>query len=161
MSKYDNLLTFEEWEKLCDCCGMCCMFKVLDDETEEVLATSLACPLLNTATGKCRSYADRGEKNPFCTFITPENLDELAENMPYHCGYRCVAEGRKLPKWHPVNRDNSVEARTIRKKLEPICTTECGEAVSFADVADFVAGCTVSETLEPDDDMLEEHIIEI
>lgn len=161
MSRYSGVFTFEEWEKLCDCCGMCCMFKVLDDETEEVLLTTLACPLLNTATGKCIKYATRGDENPYCTFINEENLDEFAPNMPHHCGYRCLAEGRRLPKWHPVNKDNSIEARNIRKKLEAFCTKECGEAVSFRDVEDFVANCTVSSTLEPDDDTLEEFVIEI
>lgn len=161
MSKFTGVFTFEEWEKLCDCCGMCCMFKVMDDETEEILATSLTCPLLNTQTGKCRNYANRGEENPYCTFITAENVEELAVNMPHHCGYRCLAEGRMLPKWHPVMKENSVEARTIRRKLEPFCQKECGEVVSFRDIEDFVANCTVSNTLEPDDDMLEEFILEI
>ena len=56
-----------EWEALCDGCGKCCLNKVIDDDTDDLYFTDIACKLLNTKTCQCRRYEKRFEyvKNLF------------------------------------------------------------------------------------------------
>ncbi len=46
-------MTTAEWESLCDGCGKCCLNKLIDEDTEELVFTNVACNLLNTKT--CQS----------------------------------------------------------------------------------------------------------
>lgn len=121
MTDWSELLTEDEWEKLCDCCGLCCLYKVQDEDTGEVFYTSVVCPLLNRETARCLSYADRFKKMPSCTKISPESLPEIARWLPKSCAYRCLAEGTELPVWHPLRSDPSPEAAGLLKKLEAVC----------------------------------------
>src|SRR3546814_14723105 len=45
-----------EWEALCDGCGKCCIHKLEDDETGALVATSVACRLLDRTSGQCSNY---------------------------------------------------------------------------------------------------------
>lgn len=94
-------LTTEEWEALCDGCGQCCLLKFHDEETGELAVLNLACELLDVHSCRCGDYANRFERVPDCTQLTPARIDEFRW-LPKSCAYRRVAEGRKLARWHPL-----------------------------------------------------------
>ena len=89
----------EEWEALCDSCGLCCLYKLEDEDTHEVLLTSVACRFLDTHNCRCQVYEERFTAVPTCLKVTRENAPFLAW-LPDTCAYRRVIEGRPLPGWH-------------------------------------------------------------
>ncbi|RDE22655.1 YcgN family cysteine cluster protein [Motiliproteus coralliicola] len=94
-------LSPEEWESLCDGCGKCCLHKIEDEDTEELLFTAIACRELDLDCARCRSYGRRFKAVPECL-----NVRELASDnyhwLPRTCAYRLLAEGQSLPDWHPL-----------------------------------------------------------
>jgi len=91
----------DEWERLCDGCGRCCMHKFEDEDTGEALYTVIACRLFDDATCRCRDYGHRQQSVPDCLSIralTPAQMRWL----PQSCAYRLRAEGKPLPAWHPL-----------------------------------------------------------
>ncbi|MEH6825753.1 MAG: YcgN family cysteine cluster protein [Motiliproteus sp.] len=90
-----------EWESLCDGCGKCCLHKIEDEDTDELLYTRIACRQLDLGTVRCRDYAGRFKAVPECL-----NVRDLAsENyhwLPLTCAYRLLAESQPLPDWHPL-----------------------------------------------------------
>ncbi|MCD8672149.1 YcgN family cysteine cluster protein, partial [Klebsiella pneumoniae] len=90
-----------EWESLCDGCGQCCLHKLMDEDTDEIYFTNVACRQLNIKTCQCRNYARRFEYEPDCIKLTRENLPTF-EWLPPTCAYRLLAEGKPLPAWHPL-----------------------------------------------------------
>ena len=104
MNKIDLKLLFTEaeWEKLCDHCGICCLYKIEDYDTGEYRYTRIACPFLDIEKGICLSYLERFKKMPTCAKISAETLEISHIWMPRHCAYRCLYEKRPLPSWHPL-----------------------------------------------------------
>jgi len=94
-------LTRPEWEALCDGCGRCCLHKLEDEETGEVLETNVACRLLDTATGRCRDYRHRKAFVPDCLRLTPQLVARVPW-LPETCAYKRRADDRSLPEWHPL-----------------------------------------------------------
>ncbi len=92
-------LTTQEWESLCDGCGKCCLFRLIDDDTEELFTTNVICKLFNEETCQCRDYANRTTLVPTCLKLDPELIQEL-DWMPFTCAYRLLAQGKDLPWWH-------------------------------------------------------------
>jgi len=90
-----------EWEALCDGCGRCCLHKLEDEETGEVLETNVACRLLDTATGRCRDYRHRKAFVPDCLRLTPQLVARVPW-LPETCAYKRRAEDRPVPDWHPL-----------------------------------------------------------
>lgn len=91
----------EEWEALCDGCGRCCLNKLEDEDTGEIVLTRLACALLDIGQCRCSDYANRFDKMPDCINLTPDKVRALTW-LPASCGYRRVKEGRGLAWWHPL-----------------------------------------------------------
>lgn len=102
-------MTRDQWDALCDGCGRCCLHKLRDEDTDEVVFTSVACRLLDLKSCRCTDYANRQRRIPDCVRLTPTMLAEI-DWLPPSCAYRCVAEGRDLPAWHGLvsNQPESV-----------------------------------------------------
>jgi len=94
-------LTPDEWEALCDGCGRCCLQKLHDPDTGEIYLTGVACRLLELSSCWCRDYEHRWQRVPGCSRLTPDNIHRL-KWLPQDCAYRCRAENRPLPAWHPL-----------------------------------------------------------
>ncbi|CFQ28122.1 MULTISPECIES: YcgN family cysteine cluster protein [Yersinia] len=90
-----------EWESLCDGCGQCCLNKLIDEDTDEIYFTNVACDQLNIKTCQCRNYEHRFELEEDCIKLTRENLVTF-DWLPPTCAYRLIGEGRGLPQWHPL-----------------------------------------------------------
>ena len=94
-------MTTEEWELLCDGCGLCCLVKIEDEESGEIFNTSVSCRQLDIETCRCGDYKNRLSDVPMCTQLTLENLPEL-NWLPETCAYKRLYESKPLPLWHPL-----------------------------------------------------------
>jgi len=115
-------LTRPEWEALCDGCGKCCLNKLEDEQSGEIVFTRIACRLLDDATCRCSHYEFRKKIVPDCIVLTPGTMADVAYFMPGSCAYRLLHEGKPLPDWHPLisgdpesvhKAGQSVRGRTI------------------------------------------------
>lgn len=88
-----------EWEALCDGCGKCCLHKVEDADTGEIIPTNIACRLLDRESCRCSNYRGRRAFVPDCVRLTADNVDSLSW-LPSTCAYRLRAAGKPLPEWH-------------------------------------------------------------
>jgi uncharacterized cysteine cluster protein YcgN (CxxCxxCC family) len=94
-------MTPEEWESLCDGCGLCCLIRFEDEETGEITPTRAHCRLFDADACRCTDYALRRQEVPDCVQLTPANIPRLGW-MPKSCAYRRLHEGRGLAWWHPL-----------------------------------------------------------
>ncbi|MCI5076799.1 YcgN family cysteine cluster protein [Oricola sp.] len=98
-------MTSSEWEALCDGCGKCCMSKLIDDDTDEIYYTTVACRLFDAGFCGCTDYENRQKLVPDCVRLTPENVRTIPW-LPRTCAYRLIAEGGTLFDWHPLITGN-------------------------------------------------------
>ena len=91
-----------EWEALCDGCGKCCLNKLEDEDTGEVVLTRVACRLLDDDSCRCGQYAIRHQFVPECIVLTPSTIEKHLYWLPQTCAYRLVHEDRPLHDWHPL-----------------------------------------------------------
>lgn len=94
-------MTEQQWEALCDGCGKCCLGKLIDDETEELYYTNVACDLLDTKKCCCSDYEHRFKRVSDCVKVTLKNRETFGW-LPVTCAYRRLEEGKELPHWHPL-----------------------------------------------------------
>ncbi len=99
MRKTLEQLDRQEWESLCDGCGLCCLQKLEDEDNNSVYYTRIACKLLDLKSCQCRDYPNRFEQVPDCIQLTPGTADQF-NWLPPTCAYRLVSEGQDLPQWH-------------------------------------------------------------
>lgn len=88
-----------QWEALCDGCGKCCLHKLEDEETGELIATNVACKLLDRRMGRCTDYRHRHAYVSECVRLSMRNVASI-EWLPSTCAYRLRAAGKPLPEWH-------------------------------------------------------------
>ncbi|MCB1670977.1 MAG: YcgN family cysteine cluster protein [Gammaproteobacteria bacterium] len=129
-------LSDSEWEQLCDGCGRCCLKKLCDEDSGEILYTRVICRYFDQRSSRCGCYQQRTEKVPDCLRVREHAISEL-DWIPDTCAYKLRHEGRPLYDWHPLIAGS-------RRKME-----EQGIAV---------AGRVLSEELVHERG-LEEHVI--
>lgn len=95
-------MTQAEWEALCDGCGKCCLNKLEDEETSEVVLTRVACRLFDDATCLCSKYHVRKQYVPECISLTYKTLDRHMYWLPKTCAYKLLHQGKPLYDWHPL-----------------------------------------------------------
>ena len=94
-------MTPEQWESLCDGCGLCCLRKIEDSDSGEIAYTDVACRLLDIDSCQCANYPHRKKLVPDCVVLTPDQISEF-HWLPDSCAYRMVSEGKDLSPWHPL-----------------------------------------------------------
>lgn len=124
-----------QWEALCDGCGKCCLHKLEDEDTGELVATNVACRLLDRGQGRCSNYRHRHAFVPECVRLTPRGAAAL-DWLPATCAYRLRANGQPLPGWHYL---------------------VSGDRESVHDAGQSTRGWTISED---DAGELEQHIVD-
>ena len=110
-------MSADEWESLCDGCGLCCLVKIEDEDTGEVFNTSVSCRQLDVDVCRCTDYKNRLTDVSMCLQLSLENLPQLSW-LPESCAYKRLYENKSLPVWHPlITRDkNSVHDAGISAK---------------------------------------------
>lgn len=119
----------EEWESLCDGCGLCCLQKLADaEDPDAVYYTRIACKLLDLGTAKCSNYEGRKALVPDCIQLQPEHIASY-NWLPRTCAYRLLSEGQSLPPWHHLvcGDPNAVHAAGISQLDNMYSETEVPE----------------------------------
>ncbi len=129
-------MTRSEWESLCDGCARCCLNKIEDWDTGEIIWTKVACTLLDQNSCRCTNYENRADMVPDCVPLSVDVLPKISW-LPPTCAYRLIEEGRDLYWWHPL-------------------VSGSGETVHQAGIS--VRGRTVSEDGMDVED-LEDHVV--
>lgn len=92
----------DQWESLCDGCARCCLHKLEDEDTGELVFTSVACGELDLNNGRCRHYPSRKQRVPGCLVLAPDMDEHVYQWLPESCAYRLLWQGDDLPDWHPL-----------------------------------------------------------
>ncbi|SMF97001.1 hypothetical protein SAMN02949497_4417 [Methylomagnum ishizawai] len=113
-----------EWESLCDGCGRCCLHKLEDEDTGEILFTRVACHLLDIGTCRCGNYAKRGKLVPDCLSLR-DGFTQF-HWLPATCAYRLLAQGDDLPAWHPLVSGRADSVHTAGMSVRGFALPEAG-----------------------------------
>ena len=117
-----------EWESLCDGCARCCLQKIDFIDIKKLYYTAVSCKYLDSEKCQCTQYKKRHELVPDCVKVTPDMLRDDCTWLPKTCAYRRVAEGRDIPRWHPLKTGRpesvheagiSVRGKTISEEDVP------------------------------------------
>ena len=121
-SKSLKEMTRDEWESLCDGCGICCCQKIEYADTGKIELVPISCQFLHPVNCRCMIYIDRLHANPECVELSLDTLKKITW-LPKSCAYRCIAEGRELESWHPLVSGDSNTVHTtgisVRDKIVP------------------------------------------
>ncbi|MDF1736453.1 MAG: YcgN family cysteine cluster protein [Minwuia sp.] len=116
-------MTQTQWESLCDGCGKCCLYKLEDIDTGEIVFTNVACRLLDHETCRCGDYTNRSIVVPDCLTLDMENVGKLRW-MPSTCAYRLLYEGKPLEPWHPLVSGNPDSVHWAGVSIRGRCISE-------------------------------------
>lgn len=121
-------MSTEQWESLCDGCGLCCLQKLENEDDGEIYYTDVACRLLDVSTGenscRCQQYGDRAKHVEHCMVLTPDNLQESMRWLPDTCAYKLLAQHLPLPGWHPLVSGSSNSVHTAGISARGRCISE-------------------------------------
>ena len=121
-------MTAEQWDSLCDGCGLCCLHKLEDEDDGEIFYTDVACQLLDTSRGKhscrCTDYPNRTRRVADCLVLTPATLADSLPWLPATCAYKRLALGQRLPRWHPLLTGNPASVHQAGISARGRCVPE-------------------------------------
>ncbi|AHF01318.1 hypothetical protein THIAE_05475 [Thiomicrospira aerophila AL3] len=120
-------LNHEQWENLCDGCGLCCLIKLVDEDTGELAHTRVACQLMDIKTGLCSNYSQRKKYVPECVQLDISKVAEF-DWLPETCAYRLRYHGLPLPAWHPLNTGNREQVKYHGLQSIPVVLSAPGIA---------------------------------
>ena len=126
-------LSGAEWEALCDGCARCCLIKIEDEDTGEVLTTSVSCNLLDLDQCRCSDYPARHVKQPECVHLTLERVREF-DWLPDTCAYRLRYHNQPLPDWHYLVCGDRERVHEVGASIRSFAVLERGDE----DLEDFV-----------------------
>ncbi len=98
-------MSAEEWESLCDNCGKCCLIKLEDEDSGEIVFTSAVCDLIDLDSCRCTRYSERCTLVPECIDLKQHDFAQY-NWLPTTCAYRLLVDGEPLPSWHPLITGN-------------------------------------------------------
>ncbi|SUO95464.1 YcgN family cysteine cluster protein [Suttonella ornithocola] len=123
-----DALTPEQWEALCDGCGLCCLNKMEDIDTGEVYFSRVACRLLDIESASCQDYPNRQKKVSDCL-----NLRDIPREdyrwLPPSCAYRLRYENKPLPPWHHLETGDK---QTVHRCGRSVCHFALSERDGYA-----------------------------
>lgn len=124
-----------EWEALCDGCALCCLHKIEDEETQEVLYTRVACQQLDIHKCQCKNYQQRTQLVKDCLHISLDN-EKIFSWLPKSCAYRCLHENRPLPKWHPLRTGRKKSVHQAEMSIQHLAISE--NDINMDELEDYV-----------------------
>lgn len=128
-------LNRQEWESVCDGCARCCLIKLQDEDSGQIVHTNLVCHLLDAERCRCTAYPRRHELVADCIDFRAEVVGQL-EWLPRSCAYRRLAEGRGLAAWHPLVSGNPDSVHAAGVSVRGKVRSESG--IDEADLEDHV-----------------------
>lgn len=124
-------LNSEEWEALCDGCGLCCLHKLEDEDSGEIFYTRVACELLDVKTCRCTDYENRFLTVPDCLKLTPAHLSEI-NWLPSTCAYQLRQAGKPLPAWHYLKTGSHASMHQARQSAAHFAEADIGQDLESA-----------------------------
>jgi uncharacterized cysteine cluster protein YcgN (CxxCxxCC family) len=121
--RWHNHINQQDWEALCDGCGLCCTHKFEDEDTGEILNTDVACKLLNLSACQCTHYESRFKHVQACLDLRQMSDEEMLW-LPKTCAYRLTFEGNPLPSWHPLNSGSAESVHQAGISVRGNCVSE-------------------------------------
>ncbi len=120
-----NQLSKDEWESICDGCGLCCQHRATHPVTGDDVRTNFACRCLNLETMGCKAYETRAQEVDYCITLTPDTVNDVPF-LPDSCGYKLVAAGKPLADWHHLicGDKQAVHRQGISKRGELLPDSE-------------------------------------
>jgi len=147
MSKrWHDHINDQDWEKLCDGCGLCCMHKFEDEDTGEILNTDVACALFDMQQCKCKQYTTRFKEVPACMHIRKMSDAEMLW-LPETCAYRLTFESKPLMDWHHLISGSPITVIDAGISMFGRCVSELDIPESELE----------NHILIPEDDIFDEH----
>ena len=115
----------KQWELICDRCGLCCLNKLQDEDTDEILYTKVSCKLMDIEKCQCFMYEKRKQLVKGCIKLTYDELKDNAHKwLPETCGYKRLLNNKDLPEWHHLVTGTTNEMHKQKKSAKHFAISE-------------------------------------